>query len=100
VLISDGRGNISMFREEPVVEAGRVAEMIRSQQIESLVIDSARDFGHLAREPNQARLAPRYQSYASSACAELAEQMGAQYCGLHDLSREEITRAVSGRLKR
>ncbi len=39
VLISDGRGNISLFGEEPIVEAQRVAAQIKTEQVRSLVID-------------------------------------------------------------
>src|SRR5438105_4049081 len=58
VLISDGRGNISMFKEEPLVEAQKVAALINAEKIESLVIDSARDFSHLPSVQHLARVAP------------------------------------------
>ncbi|HEV2953859.1 MAG TPA: magnesium chelatase subunit D family protein [Candidatus Dormibacteraeota bacterium] len=98
VLISDGRGNISMFKEEPVVEAQKVASLIQFERIESLVIDSARDFG--GAEKPVARVAPMYQSYAINACADLAARMGARYCGLFDLSRDGIASAVERQLRR
>src|SRR5438270_1650780 len=44
VLISDGRGNISIGGEEPLLEAQRVADQIRQDGIRALVIDSARDY--------------------------------------------------------
>src|SRR5260370_29322814 len=47
VLISDGRGNISMFTEEPLVEAQKVPSLIESQEIDCLVIDSTPDYSHL-----------------------------------------------------
>jgi magnesium chelatase subunit D len=100
VLISDGRGNISMFKEEPLVEAQKVAALIRSEKIESLVIDSARDFSHLPSVQHLARVAPMYQTYAINACADLAERMGARYYGLYDLSREEIASAVTSQLRK
>jgi magnesium chelatase subunit D len=100
VLISDGRGNISMFKEEPLIEAQKVAALISSEKIESLVIDSARDFSHLPSVQHLARVAPMYQTYAINACADLAERMGAQYYGLYDLSRDEIASAVARRLNR
>jgi magnesium chelatase subunit D len=100
VLISDGRGNISMFKEEPLVEAQKVAALISSERIESLVIDSARDFSHLPSVQHLARVAPMYQTYAINACADLAERMNAQYYGLYDLSRDEIASAVARRLDR
>jgi magnesium chelatase subunit D len=100
VLISDGRGNISMFKEEPLVEAQKVAALINSEKVEALVIDSARDFSHLPSVQHLARVAPMYQTYAINACADLAERMGARYYGLYDLSREEIATAVTNQLRK
>jgi len=100
VLISDGRGNISMFKEEPLVEAQKVAGLIESEQIDCLVIDSARDYSHLPSVQHLARVAPMYQTYAINACADLAERMGARYYGLYDLSRDEIASAVERELGR
>ena len=100
VLISDGRGNISMFKEEPLVEAQKVAAMIQAEKIDTLVIDSARDFSHLPSIQHLARVAPMYQTYAINACADLAQRMGARYYGLFDLSRDEIASAVERQLNR
>src|SRR5712692_731480 len=100
VMISDGRGNISMFKEEPLVEAQRVAALILSERIDALVIDSARDFSLLPSVQHLARVAPMYQTYAINACADLAERMGARYYGLYDLSRDEIASAVERELGR
>ena len=100
VLISDGRGNISMFKEEPLVEAQKVAAMIAAEKIEVLVIDSARDFSHLPSIQHLARVAPMYQTYAINACADLASRMNARYYGLFDLSRDEIASAVERHLGR
>src|SRR5437588_738497 len=100
VLNSDGRGNISMFKEEPLVEAQKVAALISSEKIESLVIDSARDFSHMPSVQHLARVAPMYQTYAINAYADLAERMGARYYGLYDLSRDEIASAVASQLKK
>jgi len=100
VLISDGRGNISMFKEEPLVEAQKVAALIDAENIDALVIDSARDYSHLPSVQHLARVAPMYQTYAINACADLAERMGAHYYGLYDLSRDEITTAVERELGR
>jgi magnesium chelatase subunit D len=99
VLISDGRGNISMFKEEPLVEAQKVAAMIEAEKIDALVIDSARDYSHLPSVQHLARVAPMYQTYAINACADLAERMGARYYGLYDLSRDEIASAVERELR-
>src|SRR5262249_7596379 len=94
VLISDGRGNISMLKEEPLVEAQKGAARTSAERIESMVIGSAGDFSHLPSVQHLARVAPMYQTYATNACAALAEQMGARYYGLYDLSRDEITSAI------
>ena len=40
VLISDGRGNISLFGEEPLLEAQRTAGQIKQEGIRAMVIDS------------------------------------------------------------
>ena len=100
VLISDGRGNISMFKEEPLVEAQKVAALVEAEEIDALVIDSARDYSHLPSVQHLARVAPMYQTYAINACADLAERMGAHYYGLYDLSRDEIATAVERELGR
>ncbi len=100
VLISDGRGNISMFKEEPLVEAQKIAALIDAEDIDALVIDSARDYSHLPSVQHLARVAPMYQTYAINACADLAERMGARYYGLYDLSRDEIASAVERELGR
>ena len=102
VLISDGRGNISMRGEEPLVEAQQAAAQVRREQIRALVIDSSRD--HLSPSsplpmpaaPGGARLA----GYAFNACADLAERMGAQYFGLFDVSEQGILRPVAEALRR
>jgi magnesium chelatase subunit D len=100
VLISDGRGNISMSKEEPLVEAQKLAAMIQAEKIDCLVIDSARDFSHLPSIQHLARVAPMYQTYAINACADLAGRMGARYYGLFDLSRDEIASVVERQLNR
>ncbi len=100
VLISDGRGNISMFKEEPLVEAQQVAALIQAEGIEAMVIDSARDYSDSPNNPGLGRVSPMYQTYAVNACSDLAERMGARYYGLYDLSREEISRAINTQLRR
>src|SRR5256885_12054654 len=68
--------------------------MIDAEEIDALVIDSARDYSHLPSVQHLARVAPMYQTYAINACADLAERMGAHYYGLYDLSRDEIATAA------
>ncbi|MGC1405363.1 MAG: VWA domain-containing protein, partial [Candidatus Dormiibacterota bacterium] len=101
VLISDGRGNISFGGEEPLVEAQRIADQIRRDDIRALLIDSSRD--HLQEPrmtPGQERSgSPRFAGYNFNACVDLAERMGAAYFGLFDLSEGAILRPVAEALR-
>jgi magnesium chelatase subunit D len=97
VLISDGRGNISLFGEEPLVEAQRVAAQYRQEKIRSLVIDSARDYTQhiqLPRIGGGSRSAPMFGGYSFNACLDLAERLGGRYFGLYDLSQGSILQTV------
>src|SRR5256886_170040 len=82
VLISDGRGNISLFGEEPLLEAQRCAAQIKSDGIRAMVIDSTRDFSH---QPGHARsrIASLYGAYAFNVCGDLAEQTVVSDCPYH-----------------
>ncbi|HEX6537889.1 MAG TPA: VWA domain-containing protein [Candidatus Dormibacteraeota bacterium] len=101
VLISDGRGNISLFGEEPLVEAQRMCEQLAVEDIHVLVIDSARD--HTARAPlpriGQHRRAPLFGGYGFNACLDLAERAGGEYLGLYDLSQGAIVEGVEKSLR-
>jgi magnesium chelatase subunit D len=101
VLISDGRGNISLFGDEPIVEAQRVAAQIRAEHIRSLVIDSARDYTQHAQLPRiGGRAAPAlFGGYAFNACLDLAGRMGGRYFGLYDLSQGAILQSVEQELR-
>ncbi len=102
VLISDGRGNISLFGEEPLVEAQRVAAQIRQEKIRSLVIDSARDYTQhiqLPRIGGGSRGAPMFGGYSFNACLDLAERLGGKYFGLYDLSQGSILQTVQESLR-
>jgi magnesium chelatase subunit D len=95
VLISDGRGNISIGGEEPLVEAQRVADQIRQESIRALVIDSARDYSKSLPARRLAQLSgSAYSSYALNACNDLAEHLGGRYLGLFDLSQRAIVAGV------
>jgi len=100
VLISDGRGNISLRGEEPLVEAQRAAAAVRREQIRALVIDSSRD--HLQHPPGSGPAAGghRFAGYNFNACVDLAERMAAQYFGLFDVSEQGILRPVAEALRR
>jgi len=102
VLISDGRGNISLFGEEPLVEAQRVAAQYKAEKIRSLVIDSARDYTqtvHLPRIGRPPGSAPMFGGYSFNACLDLAERLGGRYFGLYDLSQGSILQTVQESLR-
>ncbi len=64
VLISDGRGNISLFGEEPLVEAQRVAEQLGADGVHMLVIE-------LGARPHQPSDAPRRLAQPATALRRL-----------------------------
>ncbi len=100
VLISDGRGNISLFGEEPLLEAQRVAEQIGNERIRTLVIDSARDTTG-PQLPGVGVLAPHalFGGFGFNACLDLAERSGGEYLGLFDLSQGAIVAGVERTLR-
>ncbi len=105
VLISDGRGNISLFGEEPLLEAQRLAAQIGAEHVRMLVIDSARD--HIGARPlpavGAAARPARSQlfsgGYGFNACLDLAERAGGEYLGLYDLSQGAILAGVERSLR-
>ena len=100
VLISDGRGNISVAGDEPLIEAQRVAEQIKAESIRALVIDSARDYSKSLPARRLAQISgSAYSSYALNACNDLAEHMGGRYLGLFDLNQGSILAGVQESLK-
>jgi magnesium chelatase subunit D len=101
VLISDGRGNISLFGEEPIVEAQRVAAQIKTEHIRSLVIDSARDYTQHSQLPRIGGRGaqPLFGGYAFNACLDLAGRLGGRYFGLYDLSQGAILQSVQQELR-
>ena len=109
VLISDGRGNISLFGEEPLLEAQRLAAQIGAEHIRMLVIDSARDhipaaplpgIGAAAVATNHPPRSPLFSGgYGFNACLDLAERAGGEYLGLYDLSQGAILAGVQRSLR-
>jgi len=78
ILVSDGKGNVSLGEEKPLVEARRAAEIIRNdERIKALVIDVEKGtfltFG-LARE--------------------LALTLGADYYKIEDLKADTLVQAI------
>jgi magnesium chelatase subunit D len=101
VLISDGRGNISLFGEEPLVEAQRLAEQLAAENVHTLIIDSARDHSARAGLPRigSHRRAPLFGGYGFNACLDLAQRAGGEYLGLYDLSQGAIVEGVEKSLR-
>jgi Mg-chelatase subunit ChlD len=101
VLISDGRGNISLFGEEPLVEAQRVAQQLGTEDVHVLVIDSARDHTVRAALPRVGRRdrSPLFGGYGFNACLDLAQRAAGEYLGLYDLSQGAIVEGVEKSLR-
>ena len=100
VLISDGRGNISLFGEEPLVEAQRVAEQLGADGVHMLVINSARD--HTTKPMPRIgghNRPPLFGGYGFNACRDLADRAGGEYLGLFDLSQGAIVEGVEKSLR-
>ncbi len=81
IIISDGKGNVSVGADKPLVEARRAAEIIRAEErIKTLVVDVEKNgfltFG-LARE--------------------LAQILGADYYKIDDLKADTLVQAVKKR---
>ncbi|MBV8446266.1 MAG: VWA domain-containing protein, partial [Candidatus Dormibacteraeota bacterium] len=101
VLISDGRGNISLFGDEPLIEAQHVAAQLGSDGVHVLVIDSARDHTlrqQLPRVGSRQRTA-LFGGYGFNACQDLADRAGGEYLGLYDLSQGAILAGVEKTLR-
>jgi magnesium chelatase subunit D len=78
ILISDGKGNVSLGSGSPMDDAKEVASHIRDAGISSLVIDSE-------------------QNYISFGLAHtLSDELGAQYLKLEDLQADQIAGIVKG----
>jgi magnesium chelatase subunit D len=99
VLISDGRGNISLFGEEPLLEAQRMAAQVKAESVRAMVIDSTRDFGSQPGHP-KSRVTSLYGAYAFNVCADLAQRLGGRYYGLFDLSQNAIVDSVRSEMLR
>ena len=92
--------NFSLFGEEPLVEAQRIAEQIAHEHIRTLIIDSARDTTAPQLPgvgvPTQRTL---LGSFGFNACLDLAERSGGEYLGLYDLSQSAIVAGVEKTLR-
>jgi magnesium chelatase subunit D len=96
VLISDGRGNISMYGDEPRVEGQQVATKLGEEGVHVLVIDSARDrVGAGANNRLFTTLTnPLLGEEYMNTCQDLAIRANGEYLGLYDLSQGAILAGV------
>ncbi|WP_077368244.1 magnesium chelatase subunit D family protein [Anaerosalibacter sp. Marseille-P3206] len=78
VLVSDGRGNVSLEGGDPLEEALEVADKIAKEGIQSIVLDTEQDFIKL-------KLAE-----------DIAKKMDAKYYKIEELRADEILTAVNG----
>ena len=101
VLISDGRGNISLFGEEPLLEAQNIASQLGAENVHVLVIDSARDHTERTLLPRVGmhNRTPLFGGYGYNACLDLAQRSGGEYLGLYDLSQGAIVEGVEKTLR-
>jgi magnesium chelatase subunit D len=80
IIISDGKGNVSMADGKPLAEARRAAEIIRDEErIKTLVVDVEKT-GFLA----------------FGLARELAVALGAEYYKIDDLKADTLVQAVKG----
>jgi magnesium chelatase subunit D len=80
VLVSDGRANVNFSGGDPVDEAKCIAREIASEGIQSIAVDTERDF------------------ISFGLVKQISEAMGAKYLRLEELSAAPIASAVRGKL--
>ncbi|NLL81804.1 MAG: magnesium chelatase subunit D family protein [Tissierellia bacterium] len=80
VLVSDGRGNVSIDGEDPLKEAFKISRKIAREGIQSIVIDTEQDFVKLKLAQN------------------IANEMRASYSTLEDLKADNILNLVKDKL--
>ncbi len=77
VLISDGRANVSMNKNlKPIEEANQIALQIKQMHIDSVVIDTEKNYIRLGR------------------LQEISDSMDAKYLRIEDLKAASIIRAI------
>lgn len=79
IIISDGKGNVSMGSDKPLAETRHVAEIIRNEErIKTLVIDVEKN-----------------SFLAFGLASELADMLGADYFKIDDLKADTLVKAVN-----
>ncbi len=80
VLVSDGRGNVSLNGSDPIEEAKRIAQEIRAMNIRSIAIDTEQGF------------------VTFRLVAQICTELGGTYLRLEELKSAPIASAVRGNL--
>jgi magnesium chelatase subunit D len=80
VLVSDGRANVNLYGGDPIEEAKTVAREIASAGIQSLALDTERDF------------------ITFGLVKQISTEMGGKYLRLEELSAAPIASAVRTKL--
>lgn len=80
VLISDGRANVNLYGGDPVEEAKAIAREIASRNIQSITVDTERDFINFGL------------------VKQISAEMGGKYLRLEELSAAPIASAVRDKL--
>lgn len=83
IIISDGKGNVSMGSDKPLVEAAKIAEVIKEEErIKTLIIDVEK------------------KSFISFGLAkELAVKLGAEYYKIDELKADTLVQAVKSNIQ-
>ncbi len=87
VMVSDGYPNVAMGGGDPYAECVEIAQRIRRDGIDALVVDSA-------RPPPDDVAVPMYEDLRPAACQAIAEHMGAAYYPMTRMSAHELGRVV------
>lgn len=85
VLITDGHGNVGLASEDPWKESLAIAEKIRSEGLQSVVLDTSNPGFRLGR-------------LAATQARRIAEAMGAAYYHLSSLQPEEMLEKIGNHL--
>jgi magnesium chelatase subunit D len=85
VLITDGHGNVSLASEDPWRESLAIAEKIRSEGLQGVVLDTSNPNFRLGRA-------------AATQARRIAEAMGAAYYHLSTLQPEEMLEKLGNHL--
>ena len=101
VLITDGRANVAWVGGEPLVEAVKIAKILRGMRVTSLVIDTDR----MIQGPAALRTAMESTEkmkrtrgiFSGGPAKSVADAMGAKYLSLAEMSQSALLAAIRNR---